>query len=253
VLNAYSLMIVADLVELQLTNDSFCVDDSNNSTCAASMLRVMELSSIHSTDETRQSLVQRAVGSAFYDRDLLAHSIPPIIANQATHWLDGSHIYGANADAAMQMRTWTGGQLSTDRSDWPTRNGPVQLVVLVDLFVREHNRRARAAALQNATCTDDELFDKARRLVIAALQRIAIDEWLPQLTGMPLDEYDATAQDSTVSGLADVFDEEQEVESTQIAHDSYQSDTRGDVTTTFAFACAPALVLSGERASFASA
>ena len=66
-------------------------------------------------------------------------------------------------------------------SYYPMRDSPIQLLVLCDMFVREHNFRAREAKKANPTWNDEELFREARRLVVGALQRIASDEWLTHM------------------------------------------------------------------------
>jgi hypothetical protein len=63
------------------------------------------------------------------------------------------------------------------------------LAAVHTLFIREHNRLAGRVAAANPTWTDDQIFQAARRYVIALLQHITYDEYLPALLGSPLPGY----------------------------------------------------------------
>lgn len=132
--------------------------------------------------------------------------------NQITAFVDGSQIYGVDAVRAAALREFTGGRLKTSAGDLLPFNtagltnandahrvadsalflaGDVranenpELLALQTLFVREHNRVAAEAAAKNPTWTDERLFQQARRIVIAELQKITYDEFLPALLGAP--------------------------------------------------------------------
>ena len=49
------------------------------------------------------------------------------------------------------------------------------------LWVREHNRLARNLQLLNPRWDDERLYQEARRIVIAEIQHIHYNEWLPAL------------------------------------------------------------------------
>lgn len=51
------------------------------------------------------------------------------------------------------------------------------------LFAREHNRVAARLAQLNPHWSDDLLFVEAKRIVVAELQYIAYNEWLPLIIG----------------------------------------------------------------------
>jgi peroxidase len=57
------------------------------------------------------------------------------------------------------------------------------LASMYSLWVREHNRVARALAARNGGWSSERLFHEARRLVVAEMQHVTYAHWLPALTG----------------------------------------------------------------------
>jgi peroxidase len=129
--------------------------------------------------------------------------------NEVTSWLDGSQIYGPDAATAASLRTFEGGKLKTSPGDLlPTdaagnflagdvrANENIELSSMQTLFVREHNRLADQIAAANPGLSDEEIYQRARALVIAELQVITYNEWLPALLGpnalSPYQGYDPT-------------------------------------------------------------
>ena len=53
------------------------------------------------------------------------------------------------------------------------------LVSLHTLFNREHNRIAKELAKIKPSWTDDELYFETRKIVIAEMQHLVYNEWLP--------------------------------------------------------------------------
>ncbi|MFM8733708.1 MAG: peroxidase family protein [Pirellulales bacterium] len=132
--------------------------------------------------------------------------------NSITAFVDGSQIYGSDATRAAALREFVGGRLKTTAGNLLPFNtaglanandahrvadeklflaGDVranenpELLSLHTVFVREHNRIAGETARRNPALTDEQLFQHARRIVIAELQKITYDEFLPALVGGP--------------------------------------------------------------------
>ena len=130
--------------------------------------------------------------------------------NAITAFIDGSQVYGSDAAQAAALRTFTGGLLKTSEGNllpFNTAGLPIandahvvpdtelflagdiranenpELIAMQTLFVREHNRIAAATAAKNPTWTDEQIYQYARRVVIAELQKITYTEFLPALIG----------------------------------------------------------------------
>lgn len=130
--------------------------------------------------------------------------------NTVTAFIDGSQVYGSDSVRAAALRTFSGGKLKTsDGNLLPTNtdglpnandahvvadsqlflagdvraNENVELTAMQTLFVREHNRLADRIAAAHADWTDEQVFQKARSLVIGELQAITYNEFLPALLG----------------------------------------------------------------------
>jgi hypothetical protein len=130
--------------------------------------------------------------------------------NSITAFVDGSQVYGVDAERAAALREFIGGRMKVSDGDlmplntegFPNANdahrlpddqlflaGDVranenpELMSLHVLFLREHNRIADEAARQHPDWTDEELYQYARRIVIAELQKITYEEFLPAILG----------------------------------------------------------------------
>lgn len=130
--------------------------------------------------------------------------------NWVTAFIDGSQVYGADVDRAKALRTMTGGLMKTSAGNMLPFNslllendndahqvadenlflaGDVRanenpgITSLQTLFVREHNRVATQIAARNPRLTDEGIYQKARQTVIAEMQWIVYNEYLPALLG----------------------------------------------------------------------
>ncbi|XP_072480342.1 dual oxidase 2 [Notamacropus eugenii] len=132
--------------------------------------------------------------------------------NQVTSWLDGSAIYGSSHSWNDALRNFSGGELVRNKTNpafprdtqgshlmWTApdpatqQEGPKGLYVFGAqrgnqnpflqavglLWFRYHNLWAQRLAQQHPTWGDEELFQHARKRVIATYQNIAMYEWLP--------------------------------------------------------------------------
>lgn len=119
---------------------------------------------------------------------------PAVAINHVTGWLDGSMVYGSDAttmaglrDANGYLRTSAGGNLPVaagvfEAGDIRAQENP-DLTALHALFVREHNRLVDQLKGDHPLWSGDQLFEQARRIVIAEIARITYQEFLPHLLG----------------------------------------------------------------------
>ncbi|PSN41980.1 hypothetical protein C0J52_10520 [Blattella germanica] len=149
--------------------------------------------------------------------------------NQITGFLDGSNIYGSSLDRQRELREFQGGRLRaqnfrgrqllpenrgecTDDADelacfkaGDTRvNEQVELAVMHTIWLREHNRVAAELAAGNPNWNDETLFQEARRIVVAEMQHITYNEFLPLVLGRDyMEKFELTPRDSGYTQLYD--------------------------------------------------
>lgn len=153
-----------------------------------------------------------------------AHGIAREYLNKTTAFIDGSAIYGPDTERASWLRTYEGGKLKVSQGNllpWNTLTGefndPIDpsaphmdddtrllkkyyvagdvranenpvLAAIHTLFVREHNRLCDDIAKENPDLKDEEIYQVARDWVVAYMQNIAFNEWLPAM-GINLPDY----------------------------------------------------------------
>ncbi len=133
--------------------------------------------------------------------------------NSITAWVDGSMVYGSDASTAAALRTMIDGKLKTstnnmlpvnDAESFPTgtlnmaslypgqkvfaagdvrANENVELTSLQTLFVREHNYWATQVKQANPSFSDEQIYQRARSIVIGEIQAITYKQWLPAVLG----------------------------------------------------------------------
>ena len=133
--------------------------------------------------------------------------------NLLTSFIDGSQVYGSNERVGMAVRAFVDGLLREgdpalpgqkpglpiDRDDIVAclntencflagdvrANEQVSLTIMHTLWFREHNRIARELKEINPFWNDERLFQEARRIVGALIQKITYDDYLPKVMGPP--------------------------------------------------------------------
>lgn len=121
--------------------------------------------------------------------------------NTLTAFVDASHTYGSFQAEADKLRTFVHGLLRTSTrslggkemlpvdSEGHFFSGDIRgtempgLASVHTMFIREHNRIARELRDMNSRLSDEELFQRARQIVIAQWQNIVYGEYLPLVLG----------------------------------------------------------------------
>lgn len=105
--------------------------------------------------------------------------------NGASAYLDGSVVYGDTDDQLHRLRTYYDGQVETEC--YGAFCGPIEstrgLNTLRRVLLREHNRVAERLAATNVHWDDTKLFLEARRIVVAQLQHVTLNEYAPAVLG----------------------------------------------------------------------
>ncbi|CAL1528658.1 unnamed protein product, partial [Lymnaea stagnalis] len=138
--------------------------------------------------------------------------------NAITPWIDGSQIYGHTEELARSLRTLVNGKLrvvtingedflpadeaATDETcfklqpgDYCFKAGDVRvnaypgLSALHTMFLRYHNKICDRLKAIHGDWSDEILYQEARRLVIAVIQRISYDEFMVQILGQAASKY----------------------------------------------------------------
>nr|AAA16245.1 peroxidase-like protein [Euprymna scolopes] len=128
--------------------------------------------------------------------------------NTATGYIDASQVYGSDIDRQLLLRAMEGGLMRTTPTDdldlMPQDNSTFcraaegnlcfiggdgrvnvqpMMMSLHHLFVREHNRLANIISSANPDWTDEVIFQETRKLVIAEMQHVTYNEYLPKIVG----------------------------------------------------------------------
>jgi len=141
--------------------------------------------------------------------------------NQVTHLHDGSNVYGSDKEDALELRELNGGLLKTykegssdSKGILPQEEGELEgeecgindaaqrsqnrrcfkagdsrsneqpgLTAYHTVWVREHNRLASELSFLNPHWNDEKLYQESRKILVAELQHITYNEWLPIVLG----------------------------------------------------------------------
>ncbi|MEU7552826.1 peroxidase family protein [Streptomyces sp. NPDC044571] len=121
-------------------------------------------------------------------------AMPPILfGNVASHWWDGSEIYGGDPDSARSLRE-PGGGAALRLEDGHLPVGPdglpltgfaeswwYGLSAMQTLFAREHNAVCDALRQEYPRLGEDRVYDTARLVVSALIAKIHTVEWTPAI------------------------------------------------------------------------
>lgn len=72
------------------------------------------------------------------------------------------------------------------------------------VFLRWHNEMARQIQIQHPTWSDEDVFQRARRFVIASLQSVIMYEYLPALLGTDMPAFNGHNPD-VHPGISNMF------------------------------------------------
>jgi len=147
--------------------------------------------------------------------------------NAITSFIDGSNVYGSNPTTATALRSFSGGRMKTEPDGMLPYNtaglpmagvgtvpgitaeqmrmaGDIRaneqscLTAMHTLFVSEHNRLAAEIAAEHPSWTDEEIYQRARKIVGALIQSITYNEWLPAFLGAAAPDPSTFSYDSAV-------------------------------------------------------
>lgn len=104
--------------------------------------------------------------------------------NLASGFVDGSSLYGATEKEINSLRLFRGGKVDIRACPRCAETGAVG--ALHTLLLKEHNRIASILSDINPTWSDSILFFEARRVLIAEVQHITYNEFLPIILGQQI-------------------------------------------------------------------
>ena len=130
-------------------------------------------------------------------------------ANQITHWMDASMVYGSDEERSYALRSFEGGRLLSGDDGFMGRNtvglgnasdgrsadedlflaGDIRanesagLTAMHEVFFRYHNDWADKLSERHASWDDERVYQTARSIVAAQVQSITYNQWLTAMLG----------------------------------------------------------------------
>ncbi|XP_029172750.1 uncharacterized protein LOC114941788 [Nylanderia fulva] len=101
--------------------------------------------------------------------------------NGVSAYLDGSGIYGVTDDKLHLLRTYDDGKVNPNACKRCNETDRDALDQLHQVLLREHNRVAEKLAEVNVHWDDSKVFLEARRIVVAQLQHVTFNEYVPAI------------------------------------------------------------------------
>lgn len=131
---------------------------------------------------------------------------PLTFIDDASHFIDGSQIYGSNDYVVSKLRSFTGGTLisvldnnqefcprssfnSSDTNKYLYNSGDSRanlnlgIALFHNMFLRFHNYVAFKLKIENSLWSDEKLYQESRRFVGAIIQHITYTQFLPIILG----------------------------------------------------------------------
>lgn len=102
--------------------------------------------------------------------------------NAASGYLDGSDLYGSTDDDLHNIRTYSRGKVSLAACK-RCKEGGTAIGTLYSTLLFEHNRIAEGLAELNDHWDDSNIFLEARRILVAQLQHVTFNEFVPSILG----------------------------------------------------------------------
>ncbi|XP_001944613.1 peroxidase [Acyrthosiphon pisum] len=158
---------------------------------------------------------------------------PTTFINDNSHFIDASEVYGSSESYALHLRTMVGGRLKFsigdngqmfcpfltdqnkasignkkthikyDTGDPDNGNQNFGITAMQTLFLRFHNYIAFKLSSLNPFWSDEIIYQESRRIVIATIQRISYEDFLPIIIGKDFQETyglnEANIYDSTIN------------------------------------------------------
>jgi hypothetical protein len=131
---------------------------------------------------------------------------PPVLfADAASHWWDGSEVYGGDQQVAMSLREPDGGAgLRLEEGHLPLGSNGIPLTgfneswwlglsAMHTLFAREHNAVCEALRQEYPHLDQDRVYHTARLVVSALIAKIHTVEWTPAILATEVIEVGLTA------------------------------------------------------------
>ncbi|XP_055595817.1 uncharacterized protein LOC129746262 [Uranotaenia lowii] len=173
-LPAWGQLLAYDLVQILSPHSTFRCCRNDTSASAA-------------TDEIIQCFVRMGEGCKEYKRSIPSHDPTSCEfqhrdqMNAASGFLDGSGLYGNTEKEILAVRTFSNGKV--DIKACLRCNEPGAIGALHTILLKEHNRIADELSKLNADWSDTTLFYETRRAIIAEIQHITYNEFLPIVLG----------------------------------------------------------------------
>lgn len=143
-----------------------------------------------SIDELDQCYVRSGENCREYKRTVPSHDTDNCEfkyrnqMNVASGFIDGSGLYGATDKEFQSVRTYRNGKVDIRACPRCTESGAVG--ALHTILLKEHNRICDTLSQRNPAWSDSTLFLEARRAVIAQIQHITYNEFLPIILGQQI-------------------------------------------------------------------